>query len=98
MDKGKVTPDTVYQVRRHVSSFQGLERRLGGPLSPCPPGGRKDKQPAAEAGNWGEGKRTCYGKLRQEPWAQVTERRLARKGERSLVERRVRKQERAEDP
>ena len=51
------------------------------------------REEAAGAGNWGRSKLTHWKKLRQKIGLKVTGRSLARKGERSLGESRVRKQE-----
>lgn len=56
------------------------------------------REETAGAGNWGGSKLTHWKKLTWEIGLQGTGRSLARKGERSPVESRVRKQEREEDP
>lgn len=70
--------DIVYQIRTRVSRI--------GPLAPCPPGGGRNKKAAAEAGDCGECRLTCWeegGRSR----GRDTGKCAGRKGERRPMER-----------
>ena len=98
MRVGKAGLDTVYQVRRLVSHFQGLVWRLGWQPGALPFWRRKGREDGGRSRKLGRGQVDLLGKLRQELGLEVAGRSLARKGERSLGEGRVRKQDGEEDP
>lgn len=60
MGVGKAGLDTVYQVRRLASHFQGPVWSLGWQAGTLPFWRRKDEKTVAGAGNWGEGELTCW--------------------------------------
>lgn len=98
MGVGKAGLDTVYQVRRLASHFQGPLWSLGWQAGALPFWRRKGREDGGRSRKLGRGRVDLLGKLRQELGLEVSGRSVARKCERSLVECRVRKQDGEEDP